>query len=152
MPRFRYPENRTWNMLPEEPGVYVLFLEDACVYVGSSINLWRRVKYQRPYIDFDRVEIFECPEDDLAKLEQQYIDLYKPLLNKIKATRIPSMKAMYWTLRLRQAWYKLSRFTISKEVFIMQAVATIQADYGPHLRIPSKSKRKPAAPVEAKAI
>lgn len=65
-------------------GVYFLFLQKQVVYVGQSINIFRRLGQhaEKGAIQFDAVSWIECGREELGRLERAYIHLFNPPLNK----------------------------------------------------------------------
>lgn len=88
-----------WRELPLQPsGVYALVWHGKVVYIGQSTNLFHRISDHRnklsrarrgllihsshgPTIQFDRVFVQLCGEEELNRLEYQLINLYKPACN-----------------------------------------------------------------------
>lgn len=66
-------------------GIYFLFLNDVCIYVGQSrrihmrVNEHRHSKRQRK--TFDSYTWINCKAEDLDALERFYIEAMQPLLN-----------------------------------------------------------------------
>jgi hypothetical protein len=73
-----------WVMPQRTPGIYFLLKEGNLVYVGKSINIHARVMQHRDIKDkdFDEVILMPVPEDELSRIENYYIGLLKPPLNK----------------------------------------------------------------------
>lgn len=70
-------------------GVYFLLKADEVVYVGQSVNMYRRVEAHRLQgKDFDRVTYLPAREEVLRELEMVYIHLYRPAQNVL----LPSEK------------------------------------------------------------
>jgi predicted GIY-YIG superfamily endonuclease len=76
-------------------GLYMLWLNKVCVYVGMSQNVtqrvlqhkkgWSRKKATNPIKEFDRVTVFPMQDEDehrIRLMEQRYISKFKPLYNK----------------------------------------------------------------------
>ena len=65
-------------------GVYFLMKGDVCVYVGSSKNVFVRVRDHArgsQKKDFDNFAWIACRTDEMADLERQYIQLLMPIHN-----------------------------------------------------------------------
>ena len=76
-------------------GLYMLWNNKVCVYVGMSQNVtqrvlqhkkgWSRKKQTNPIKKFDRVTVFPMQDSDehhIRQMEQRYIDKFRPLYNK----------------------------------------------------------------------
>ena len=63
------------------PGVYFLLDRSAVVYVGKSVNPWRRITEHVPNIEFDHARVLEVPPSDLCRAEAAFIRYYRPLYN-----------------------------------------------------------------------
>lgn len=67
-------------------GIYFLFRDDVCVYVGQSTDVHGRVrshKLQREGLkDFDSYALIPVDEDDLDSVETYYIRALQPEFNK----------------------------------------------------------------------
>ena len=63
-------------------GVYVLFNNGECIYVGQSVNVAHRVSEHVGRFHFNNVELFKCDIDQLSDLEAEKIIEYKPVENK----------------------------------------------------------------------
>lgn len=70
---------------PYQPtcGVYFLMHKDTIVYVGQSVNVYRRTDGHLKAKLFDRITVIECPKEDLDRVERLYIEKFKPALNKL---------------------------------------------------------------------
>jgi hypothetical protein len=62
-------------------GIYFLFLDGVCVYVGQSMNLHARVDAHLRRIPFDSYSWINVPEGDALTVERHYIRLLKPQYN-----------------------------------------------------------------------
>ena len=62
------------------PGIYFLFANGQLMYVGRSINLWRRIEEHKRR-SFDSYSFVPCQVADLTRLEARYIDKFKPPWN-----------------------------------------------------------------------
>lgn len=78
----------TSTPIPETSGIYFLIKGDAVVYVGQSKNVHRRISDHLANKAFDRINVIECPTEDLTKLEMEYIRKLKPILNLVGKTSI----------------------------------------------------------------
>lgn len=74
---------RVLRVRPPQPvsGVYFLFCDNECVYVGQSINAHARIMQHRAERMFDHADILPVPNDQLLKTERYYIGLLKPKWN-----------------------------------------------------------------------
>ncbi len=72
------------SKIPNKSGVYRLYADSVCVYVGSSIHLKTRLLSHRYREDADRVEWELLPAWRLREEEQRLIDLHSPVLNRLK--------------------------------------------------------------------
>lgn len=77
--------NNLPRLIPEIVGIYFLFKDDACVYVGKSRRVHMRVaEHMRRdfrFKDFDAYSWVACSEADALSLEAYYIALLRPRLN-----------------------------------------------------------------------
>ena len=73
--------------LPETCGVYFLIHNEVIVYVGQSKNVYRRTDTHKKDKNFDRITVIECLESDLDKVENFYINKFKPILNIVGKSR-----------------------------------------------------------------
>jgi excinuclease UvrABC nuclease subunit len=62
-------------------GVYFLWREDVCVYVGKSIQIHARVREHIGTKQFDAYSWLEFAGAELLAMEKHYIDLMRPPLN-----------------------------------------------------------------------
>lgn len=67
---------------PAAPAVYRFYAEGICIYVGATKCLRDRIAVHVYFRLFDRVEFQECHPSELNALEGEWIDTYKPTLNK----------------------------------------------------------------------
>jgi hypothetical protein len=104
----RIPE--LWSLERYKPewfimcGIYVLFKEGVCCYVGQSSHAiirilsywlgWAKRGIKRK--DFDQVAFIKCPSHQLDEMEKQCIILYRPYLNVVhnKAERERAYEAL----------------------------------------------------------
>lgn len=64
-------------------GVYFLIKGFEVVYVGQSVDIFRRVgRHKDNDIDFDSFTILACGKEDLDRLESLYIDALLPKYNR----------------------------------------------------------------------
>ena len=80
------------SRVPYEPvcGVYFLFMGDALLYIGQSIDVHARLSNHRkssPFV-FDSFHVEPCHKDKLNALESIYINTHLPPEN----TKIPGRK------------------------------------------------------------
>lgn len=61
-------------------GVYLLKCKGVVVYVGQSVELWRRLytHLNKKWIAFDAVEVIACAKYDLSRIEAQLVEQYAP--------------------------------------------------------------------------
>lgn len=71
----------TSTPIPDTSGVYFLIKDEAVVYVGKSTNVHRRIQDHLKQKCFDRINVIECPEAHLLRLEAHYIRSFQPILN-----------------------------------------------------------------------
>lgn len=62
-------------------GVYFLFLDGECVYVGQSMTLHARVDQHLRRIPFDSYSWINVPAGDALTVERHYINLLRPEYN-----------------------------------------------------------------------
>ena len=62
-------------------GIYFLILKKKIVYVGQSINIYKRLDRHKGKKEFDSVTFIDCHPDDLTRLEAAYIAKFQPPLN-----------------------------------------------------------------------
>jgi hypothetical protein len=64
-------------------GIYFLLLKKKIIYIGQAVNVFARIgDHARTTKDFDAWTWIPCPRDNLLKLESQYIQWFRPPLNK----------------------------------------------------------------------
>lgn len=73
LPRVAFPS--------EVSGIYFLFVEDRCVYVGKSMRLHLRVRDHIRTKQFDAYSWVAFPPEELDHWERHYINLMAPELN-----------------------------------------------------------------------
>lgn len=73
---------RRWRRKFKVCGVYFLFKDERVMYVGQSIDVFTRT-YGHGTRDWDTFSFLECPEDDLNRLEREYIAFYDPPYNRV---------------------------------------------------------------------
>lgn len=67
-------------------GVYFLFKKQAVIYIGQSLNVFKRVHDHRLNgVDFDAWTVIACDRSELLTLEQHYISAFRPPFNKTGA-------------------------------------------------------------------
>ncbi len=71
----------TSTPIPETSGVYFLIKDGRVVYVGKSNNVHRRIQEHLKQKCFDRINVIECPEPELGRIEAHYIRAFRPVLN-----------------------------------------------------------------------
>lgn len=73
------------RLTPEITGIYFLFKDGDCVYVGKSRQVHLRVREHMRrdfrFKDFESYSWVTCSEGDLTSLEIYYIALLRPILN-----------------------------------------------------------------------
>ena len=75
------PKVPGWESVPSTCGVYALWSGEECQYVGSSINLNKRVRLHPRRAGCTHVTWTMTPEADLVGLEQAWIEELRPTLN-----------------------------------------------------------------------
>lgn len=68
------------RQIQKTPGIYFLVHEKVVVYVGQSVNVYGRAFTHTDKV-FDSVYYLPCPENELLKLESQWIAKLKPIYN-----------------------------------------------------------------------
>lgn len=85
---------------PARPGVYMLFWNDLCVYVGASRDLRNRLMSHPLRGLCNSFTFIECEMRDLKRTEQAQMDALSPTLNRQKAyappRRTPWERANGW--------------------------------------------------------
>ena len=73
------------NRRAHAPGIYFLFNENKCVYIGKSKNMYKRVKthFDKGKIIFDSYVMLRTLEREMADLETYYINKYMPEFNQV---------------------------------------------------------------------
>ena len=72
------------NYVSKVNGIYFLYKREDIIYIGKSINVIFRIGQHLSdyHKDFDYYKFIEFNEDeDLEKIEKEYIDKYKPFYN-----------------------------------------------------------------------
>lgn len=70
-------------------GIYFLVRDARVVYVGQSTNVFRRVaQHMNNGMEFDAYHFLPVPVHELDKVEDKYIRLLKPKLNKRGAKKV----------------------------------------------------------------
>lgn len=77
-----------WRELPQYSGVYCIWNNNCCLYVGSSKNINQRFKSHSKKKTFSingatHIEVFPFPEEKLGAEETAAIYRYQPKLNGI---------------------------------------------------------------------
>lgn len=67
--------------VPSASGVYCLFQDGICVYVGISVNLRQRISSHNHRGKFNSVTYVELPVEKLEDEEQRLLDEFSPELN-----------------------------------------------------------------------
>jgi hypothetical protein len=63
-------------------GIYFLLKNGRCQYIGQSTDIIKRIKFHvYQLLDFDKIRIIECIEDNLLKYEERWIKFFRPPLN-----------------------------------------------------------------------
>ena len=70
------------RLILPKPGVYVLYMDDVCTYVGRTVNLFARLHEHYRKFAFNHVYFMPCKERELEQLEQQMIFTLEPTRNK----------------------------------------------------------------------
>lgn len=70
-------------VINDKPGVYVLYYNDVCLYVGHSKHVIQRIRKHRAngLMQFNRAEVRFCELEDLARLEFVFIRKLQPRCN-----------------------------------------------------------------------
>lgn len=63
-------------------GIYFLFNDDECIYIGQSVNVMARIGSHVKMKNFNSYAYIEYPEEKLNEMETLYILTYKPILNR----------------------------------------------------------------------
>lgn len=63
-------------------GIYALYMDDVCVYVGRTVNLFQRLQEHYRKFAFNRIYFKPCRERELDSLEQRMIFELEPTRNK----------------------------------------------------------------------
>ena len=73
----------TWMLDDHKCGVYALFYEEECVYVGKSTRILRRIRKHKSTgkIRFNKIMIRFCEQAELDTLEYFYINKLRPIYN-----------------------------------------------------------------------
>lgn len=69
-------------------GVYFLFFEGECVYVGKSKNVFWRARSHEPSFKFDSFSWAPCKLEDLDFYERFFIKLMNPTRNIVGKDRV----------------------------------------------------------------
>lgn len=79
----------TWIVTPPASvcGIYHLIRGDAVIYVGQTTNIVGRISAHLSRFQFDRVEFFACPVEELNKREEAELARLRPPLNREGVTR-----------------------------------------------------------------
>jgi excinuclease UvrABC nuclease subunit len=73
------------RQFPATPAVYRFYAGDVCIYAGATNNLRQRIGFHKYFALLERVEFLACDPSELNRLEGEWIDTYKPTLNKRRA-------------------------------------------------------------------
>ena len=68
--------------MPATPGIYMIYRDDVCLYVGSTKNLRIRTRNHEKSEGSTRFAYVECNVSALRYVEQAYIDALNPTLNR----------------------------------------------------------------------
>jgi hypothetical protein len=95
--------------LPEVSGVYIVFRGTQVLYVGQSLNIrqrWANHHRISQLSDTDRVAYMVVPSDCLIEVENQYISLLQPSLNRTPSPVLQSRRASIVTfaIALKRFW------------------------------------------------
>jgi excinuclease UvrABC nuclease subunit len=63
-------------------GIYFLISDGSVVYVGQSVDVYRRIASHVTTKQFDAIHVLPCPEVELVKVESDYIRKLNPPLNR----------------------------------------------------------------------
>ena len=100
----RFDEIFSYNSIenPTASGVYVIFIDDKCTYIGCSKNVFSRLKthIKNAHIFIPRASKMEIAVKLTGKLDYRYCrDLERKLINKIKPqgnfNNNPSQRAVW---------------------------------------------------------
>ena len=73
--------------------IYFLIRENKIIYIGRSVEVHARIRFQQGHITFDKVYIHKCERSDLNRLEREYIRKYRPLVNiSIAENDVPTVQ------------------------------------------------------------
>ncbi len=74
-------------LVEDYSGVYLLYQDDVCIYVGQSRKVIKRIfaHVVNPRMVFNRVLVEACSEDKLDETEFKLIREYQPTKNKTMA-------------------------------------------------------------------
>jgi hypothetical protein len=73
-----------WNRTPALPGIYIIINSRSILYIGSSINIKRRIqKHKRKYPESDVIAISEPDPGIRQRIETALISVINPVANKI---------------------------------------------------------------------
>lgn len=96
------------------PVVYFLWYEDECVYVGQTLNVYRRILNHRSDKLFTNISFIKVKDKtDLNEVEQHYIILLKPFYN-LNTIRTPSLLDKYYIFGDSLRYRTLNRGTKNK--------------------------------------
>lgn len=91
--------------LPIYSGVYFLIKNNKIIYVGQSVNIFRRIMDHLPTKRFDKFSYIRCKKENLDIIESLYIHHIKPPQNADK----PGEHGKYSPLRIDQIIKGLER-------------------------------------------
>ena len=70
-----------------EPGVYLLIREHVVIYVGQTLDIKHRlIGHKNKH--FDRYHFFKCPIDKLNWFEEELINRFRPVWNKVTTAKV----------------------------------------------------------------
>lgn len=78
--------------IPDDSGVYALWLNGSPEYVGKSQTLLSRLFTHIRAIECDRVTVWPCAKDQMGALERDKIAELNPRLNKNHSPRKPPVE------------------------------------------------------------
>ncbi len=70
-----------------------------CLYVGSSVNMKRRVASHKHRSLAARVDFHPCAEEDLRDKEEEMFLALRPSLNKTRVISRPNQPSVFWMER-----------------------------------------------------
>jgi hypothetical protein len=95
-------------------GVYFLFLKDQLIYIGSSYNIFQRINIHKKSKIFDCFSFIQTSKDERQFLEQEYINRFKPDLNK--KFFFKSDPNFITEIKIRKKLKKLDRYDLTRNL------------------------------------